>query len=65
MGNCTGVCGACVGEDQPVKKIDQENMKKAMAANHEFNMHDISLGEHGSMNHYNSGAAHGSGIISG
>jgi len=37
MGNCTGVFGACVGENGDskviVKKVDQEAMKKAMAAN--------------------------------
>lgn len=34
MGNCTGVFGTCVGEDQnAVKKVDKENMKKALAAN--------------------------------
>jgi hypothetical protein len=35
MGNCTGVFGACVGEDSKVivKKVDQEAMKKAVAAN--------------------------------
>ena len=34
MGNCTGVFGACVGEDnQAIKKVDKDNMKKALAAN--------------------------------
>jgi hypothetical protein len=39
MGNCTGVFGACVGEDpqnQVIKKVDKENMKKALAANQEY-----------------------------
>ena len=34
MGNCTGVFGACVGEEQQaVKKIDRDNIKRALAAN--------------------------------
>jgi hypothetical protein len=35
MGNCTGVfCGACVGEDSSaVKKIDKDNLKKALQKN--------------------------------
>ncbi len=37
MGNCTGVFSACNGDDQnPVKKVDKENMKKALAANESF-----------------------------
>jgi hypothetical protein len=37
MGNCTGVFGSCVGEDQnAIKKIDKDNMKKALAANQEM-----------------------------
>jgi hypothetical protein len=36
MGNCTGVFGACVGEDnQAVKKIDKEKMQLALAANND------------------------------
>ena len=38
MGNCTGVFGACVGEDpQAIKKVDKDNMKRALAANQEMN----------------------------
>ena len=36
MGNCTGVFGACVGENsdpQVIKRVDKDVMKKAMAAN--------------------------------
>jgi hypothetical protein len=34
MGNCTGVFGACVGEDPTaVRKIDKEKMQLALAAN--------------------------------
>ena len=48
MGNCTGVFGACVGEDpqnQVIKKVDKENMKKALAANQEYqNVNDASFG---------------------
>lgn len=49
MGNCTGVFGACVGEDpqnQVIKKVDKENMKKALAANQEYqNVNDASFGQ--------------------
>ena len=48
MGNCTGVFGACVGEDPQnsvIKKVDKENMKKALAANQEYqNVNDASFG---------------------
>lgn len=38
MGNCTGVFGSCVGEDQnAIKKVDKDNMKKALAANQNLN----------------------------
>ena len=37
MGNCTGVFSSCVGEDpKAIKKIDKDNMKKALAANLEM-----------------------------
>jgi hypothetical protein len=32
MGNCTGVFGACVGED-PVRKVDKDKIQMALAAN--------------------------------
>ncbi len=49
MGNCTGVFGACVGEDGPnnqaIKRVDKDNMKKALAANQELNnVNDASFG---------------------
>jgi hypothetical protein len=36
MGNCTGVFGACVGDNvdsQVIKRVDKDAMKKAMAVN--------------------------------
>lgn len=36
MGNCTGVFGACVGDNadpKVIKTVDKEAMKKAMAVN--------------------------------
>lgn len=37
MGNCTGVFGACVGDDNTIKKVDKDSMAKALAANTRFN----------------------------
>ena len=34
MGNCTGVFGACVGEDNTaIRKVDKDQMAKALSAN--------------------------------
>lgn len=39
MGNCTGVFGACVGEDpQAIRKVDKEKMQLALAANNNNDM---------------------------
>jgi len=39
MGNCTGVFGACVGEDpQAIRKVDKEKMQLALAANNTNDM---------------------------
>lgn len=48
MGNCTGVFGACVGEDpQAIKKIDQKNIALALQANNKDLLGDGGLGNGG------------------
>lgn len=60
MGNCTGVFGACVGEDQnPVKKVDADGMKKAMNANKEMQPAVFEVNEIGNSVNYEPGAYDG------
>jgi hypothetical protein len=41
MGNCTGVFGACVGEDpQAIRKVDKDKMQLALAANNDMMLQD-------------------------
>ena len=36
MGNCTGVFSNCCGDDQVIKKVDQDAMRKALKSNGEY-----------------------------
>jgi len=33
MGNCTGVLSTCCGNDETIRKIDKDNMQKALQSN--------------------------------
>ncbi len=39
MGNCTGVFQTCCGQEggEAIKKIDRDNMQKALQAKHDYN----------------------------
>lgn len=44
MGNCAGILGACQGdEENPVRKINQENMSLALARNKDLEIQGLSI----------------------
>ncbi len=65
MGNCTGVFGACVGED-PIRKVDKDKIQMALAAN---NNEALMLQDGSSMlksgDNYYAGGQHNAGHSSG
>lgn len=46
MGNCTGVFGACVGEDpKAIQKVNKDGMAKALQANKEMKPANFDLND--------------------
>jgi hypothetical protein len=55
MGNCAGVFCQCVDDSQIIKKVDKDNMQKALAANREMNEVQLNAASDQS-NHFNGGS---------
>ena len=55
MGNCAGVFCQCVDDSQIIKKVDKDNMQKALAAIREMNEVQLNAASDQS-NHFNGGS---------